>query len=260
MGGGRVAPNPSNEVDIYDPVSNTWTTGTPVPAFATARRNFPTDTDGTAIWLAGGYGPSPLSSTEIFHPCITAPTVTSAVSRKIHGAAGPFDIVLPTTGTTGVECRSGGATNDFTMVVTFDVNVTVTGSPQAQVTMGTGIIGSGGVSNGGMVTVAGNVVTIPLTNVADHQTIDVTLNGVNAAIDEPAANVVIPMSLLLGDTNDNRKVNATDIAQTKARIGQALTNANFRSDIDESGGISSNDVLIIKANTGNGAHPIRRRR
>ena len=27
LGGGRTAPNPSNEVDIYDPVTNTWTTG-----------------------------------------------------------------------------------------------------------------------------------------------------------------------------------------------------------------------------------------
>ena len=47
MGGGRTAPNPSNEVDVYDPVTNTWAVNTPVPAFATARRNFPTDTDGT---------------------------------------------------------------------------------------------------------------------------------------------------------------------------------------------------------------------
>ncbi len=55
MGGGRVAPNPSNEVDIYDPGTNTWTTGDPVLR-STARRNFPTDTDGTTrIWLAGGY-------------------------------------------------------------------------------------------------------------------------------------------------------------------------------------------------------------
>ena len=27
MGGGRVAPNPSTEVDIYDPGTNTWSTG-----------------------------------------------------------------------------------------------------------------------------------------------------------------------------------------------------------------------------------------
>ena len=56
MGGGRVAPNPSNEVDIYDPGTNAWTTGSPVPAFTTARRNFPTDTNGADhIWLSGGY-------------------------------------------------------------------------------------------------------------------------------------------------------------------------------------------------------------
>ena len=56
MGGGRVAPNPSTEVDAYNPATNTWTVNTPVPAFRTARRNFPTDTDGTShIWLAGGY-------------------------------------------------------------------------------------------------------------------------------------------------------------------------------------------------------------
>ena len=59
MGGGRVAPNPSNQVDIYDPGTNAWTTGSPVPAFITARRNFATDTDGTSrIWLAGGYAPT----------------------------------------------------------------------------------------------------------------------------------------------------------------------------------------------------------
>src|SRR5206468_10013773 len=41
MGGGRVTPNPSTEVDVYDPVSNTWSLGMP---FTTARRNFPADT------------------------------------------------------------------------------------------------------------------------------------------------------------------------------------------------------------------------
>jgi len=75
MGGGRVAPNPSNEVDIYDPGTNSWTTGDP---FNNARRNFPTDTDGTTrIVLSGGYdidGVTPLMSTEIF--CAAAPTPT----------------------------------------------------------------------------------------------------------------------------------------------------------------------------------------
>ena len=185
--------------------------------------------------------------------CLNATTVTGAVSRKTHGAAGPFDIALPLTGTTGVECRAGGTTNDYTMVVTFAGNVTVTGSPQAQVTSGTGTVGSNGVGNGGAVTVAGNVVTIPLTNVADQQTINVTLNGVNSAsFDVPTVNVVIPMSRLLGDSNGNRSVNAGDVSQVKQRIGQAVNATNFRSDLNANGSINAGDVSIAKQNTGHG--------
>ena len=79
LGGGRVAPNPSNEVDIYDPVMNTWSTGI---AFTNARRNFPADTDGTNnIWLAGGYEPTtPAGDMQIFtcpvSPCAPSPTPT----------------------------------------------------------------------------------------------------------------------------------------------------------------------------------------
>jgi Kelch motif len=56
LGGGRTAPNPSNEVDIYDPGSNAWTTGLSIPV---ARRNFPADGNGSSrVWLAGGYDSS----------------------------------------------------------------------------------------------------------------------------------------------------------------------------------------------------------
>ena len=47
MGGGRIAPNPSNEVDVYDPGPTAGHMGLP---FMTARRNFPTDTDGTTTF------------------------------------------------------------------------------------------------------------------------------------------------------------------------------------------------------------------
>src|SRR5436309_3954884 len=60
MGGGRTPPNPSNEIDVYSPSSNTWFT---FSHFITARRNFAADSnigcsghEGTIhIWLAGGY-------------------------------------------------------------------------------------------------------------------------------------------------------------------------------------------------------------
>ena len=86
MGGGRTAPNPSNEVDVYSPGTNTWAVNTPVPAFVTARRNFPTDTDGTTrIWLAGGYAPTaPTASMERFcagGPATPTPTATATATH-----------------------------------------------------------------------------------------------------------------------------------------------------------------------------------
>src|SRR6266480_3425730 len=63
MGGGRTPPNPNNEVDIYGPGG--WSFGTPM---LTARLNFPADTNGSTIWLAGGYASdniTPLGSMEI---------------------------------------------------------------------------------------------------------------------------------------------------------------------------------------------------
>lgn len=89
IGGGRVAPNPSNEVDVYNPGTNTW--GTDV-AFMHARRNFPTDTNGTDhIWLSGGYdvdGITPLASMEIFNcPQQASPTPTPTVTATATATA-----------------------------------------------------------------------------------------------------------------------------------------------------------------------------
>ena len=101
MGGGRTAPNPSNEVDIYNPGTNSWSIGTP---FVTARRNFPTDTDGCHIWLAGGYAPTtPTDSMEIFccgggghtpTPTATA-TATATPSCTPGGTPGPWTLAAP---------------------------------------------------------------------------------------------------------------------------------------------------------------------
>src|SRR5438876_9482204 len=54
-----------------------------------------------------------------------APMAQSAFSRKVHGGAGTFDVPLPLTGNVGIECRSGGATNDYQMIINFGTPVTV---------------------------------------------------------------------------------------------------------------------------------------
>ncbi|MET0231126.1 MAG: hypothetical protein ABW186_09370 [Rhodanobacteraceae bacterium] len=70
LGGGRIDPNPGNEVDVYDPVSDTWTTA---PSFVNPRRNFAADIDPATgnIWAVGGYdaAAAPLFFNEQFTAC-----------------------------------------------------------------------------------------------------------------------------------------------------------------------------------------------
>ena len=116
LGGGRTAPNPSTQVDVFTPDRNQWTVGVP---FTTPRRNFPADTDGSRVWLAGGYdttGTGLLMTMERFQ----IPVAQSAVSRKTHGV-NTFDVPLPLTGAAGVESRRGGGAgfNTHQAIVTF---------------------------------------------------------------------------------------------------------------------------------------------
>lgn len=172
-------------------------------------------------------------------------TISTAVSRKNHGGT-DFDLALPLfPSPVAVEPRLGGLTNDYTIVVTLSQAVTVSGNPQAELIAGSGAVGSGGTPNGGMVTVSGNTVTIPLTNVTNHQVIQVRLNGVNGS-----SSFIIPMGVLAGDTNGDRSVNASDIAQTKAQSGQAVNAANFRQDVNHSGGINASDIALVKSASG----------
>jgi plastocyanin len=114
MGGGRTAPNPSSEVDAYDPGANSWTVNSPVPAFVNARRNFPTDTDGTTrIWLAGGYdsGGAPTASTERF--CQGGggtPTPTPTASPTPTATPPPTPTPTPTPPPTPTATPSGTPT------------------------------------------------------------------------------------------------------------------------------------------------------
>jgi hypothetical protein len=191
-------------------------------------------------------GPIQISAGESrSYALVPAPAV--AVSRKNHGDAGSFDIDLPLSGTPAVECRSGGVTNDHQIVVSYVADVTVDGNPQAAVTSGMGTIGTGGISNGGTVTIDGNVVIIPLTNVANAQTINVTLFGVNSG-----GNLVIPVSVLEGDASGNGVVNAADVSFVKAYLGQGVSSTNFRADVNVNGLIDASDICVTKSTVGSG--------
>ena len=170
-----------------------------------------------------------------------ARTPVDVVSRKTHPSAGPFDVDLKPPAA-GIECRTGGATGDHKVVVTFAVPVTLS---SASVTSGTGSVSS--------VTVSGNQVFVNLTGVANAQTIAISLFSVNDGTN--TGNVVIPMSVLLGDTTSSTAVNSSDISQTKAQSGTVVSATNFRQDVTVSGSINSTDVSTVKSKSGTALPP-----
>ena len=169
--------------------------------------------------------------------------VRTAVSRKTHGSAGAFDVNLPLTGTPGVECRNGSGvgSGDHQIIVAFAAPVTVPS------------LTASGVFTGGGFTVDANVVTITLNGVANAQTVTLRFDGVTDGVN--TGTVEVPIAFLAGDTNGNRSVNATDIGQTKTQSGQAVTGANFRTDVAANGSINATDIGAVKSRSGTNLPP-----
>jgi hypothetical protein len=162
--------------------------------------------------------------------------VPTGVSRKMHGTA-LFDIALPLAGPAGVECRTGGATSNHQVIVTFPAAVSLT---SASVTTGTGSVSG--------FAVTGGQVTVNLTGVSNAQTIVITLFGVSDGTN--TGNVSIPMGVLLGDTTGSGSVNASDVSLTKLKSGQAVDSSNFREDVTVNGSINASDVSSVKLKSG----------
>ena len=169
--------------------------------------------------------------------------LTSAVARKSHGAT-PFDINLPLAGNPGIECRTGGASKNHTLVFIFNSPV-VSGSAVATSSLG---VGNGSVA--GAPTFSNNTMTVNLTGVTDVQTITVTLSNVTDTSAQTLPSTAVSMNVLLGDTTGNKAVNASDITQTKSRSGIAIDATNFRSDTNVNGSINASDVTQVKLNSG----------
>jgi autotransporter-associated beta strand protein len=182
-----------------------------------------------------GAGNIDLNLTAVQHPVVQLMT---AVSRKLHGSAGPFDINLPLNGQPGLECRSSGSNHQLTF--TFNSNV-VSGS--ASVMSGTGSVL-------GNPTFSGNTMTVNLTGVADAQYITVNLTNVTDSTGDTLSAVPVTMGVLLGDSTGNGAVSNTDVASVKAQVAAPVTASNFRNDVNANGVVSNTDISITKAQVG----------
>ena len=164
--------------------------------------------------------------------------LTAAASRKNHGAAGPFDINLPLSGNSGIECRSSGGSH--ALVFTF-TNPVVSGAASIE-------SGVGNVS--GLPVFSGNTMTVSLSGVANAQTLILRLSNVTDQFSQVLPDTLVSVTLLIGDTNGNGSVNASDISQTKSQLGQPVATCNFCTDLNVNGTINASDVAIVKSQVG----------
>ena len=168
--------------------------------------------------------------------------LVSAISSKMHGGLGPFAISLPLAGPSGIECRSGGATNDYTIVFTFTNPLTAVDS----ITPGCGSVSSS------MVDPTDNHrFIVNLTGVTcNTQYITTTLTGVHDNQVQTLTSAAATMGLLIGDATADKFVNSSDVSQTKSQSGQSVTGSNFRNDVAADGTLNSSDVSLVKSKSG----------
>ena len=91
----------------------------------------------------------------------------------------------------------------------------------------------------------GNDVIVNLPSVPNNSRVLIALTGVNGNVGAATA-----IGFLVGDVNNTRSVNSSDISGVKARSGQATTALNFMFDLNLSGAINSSDISTVKAQSG----------
>ena len=163
-------------------------------------------------------------------------TLLAVLSRKAHGTAGTFDLPIlmniPIAGAITVEPRTIGA--GHTIVFQFDQLITSAGPVTATLGSATSVTSNN------------NDVIVTLTGLAENRRVTISLTNVNGS----ASSAAVSMGFSVGDVNNTRSVNSSDISGVKARSGQTTTASNFQFDLNASGAINSSDISAVKARSG----------
>ncbi len=173
---------------------------------------------------------------------LPAARLLGVASEMNHGGA-TLGVTLPLDGPRAIESRSGGVDGTYTMVFTFERNLSSVGG--ASVT-------------GGSATVAGSMIDsgdsrrylVTLKDVASGQTIKVTLSNVTDVLGYHTALISQQMGVLIGDANSDGTVNSGDATIVRNSSGQLANATSFRSDVNLDGVINSGDATIVRARSG----------
>jgi YVTN family beta-propeller protein len=166
--------------------------------------------------------------------------LSSVVSRKTHGATGDFDLAIDTaqiiSAAVTVEPRAIGTGHRivFRFDRTVDSATTVTALDINNAAIGTASF-----------VIAGNDIIVNLAGVPDATRVAVSLTGVNGTLTVSAT-----LGFLVGDVNNSRSVNSSDINAIKTRSGQVVDTSNFKFDLNASGGINTTDINAAKTRSG----------
>jgi hypothetical protein len=170
-------------------------------------------------------------------------TLNAVVSRKDHGGAGTFDLDLPIAGNPGIECRTGGANGDHTLVFSFSNPLNAVSGITATATT------SGGTQT--LPTPAGNIGTnareyfVNLTGVPNASHVNVTLNRVTDSANN-VGDVSARMDVLLGDVNSTGRSDAGDVTAVRNKTVSIPDQQTFRYDVNTSGRIDAGDVTATR--------------
>lgn len=164
-----------------------------------------------------------------------APVMQCAASRKVHGAAGTFDLALSLVATNPTtEPRQGPS---HSIVFTFDKPVV---SAVAAVTEGSAATG--------VPTFSGGTVSVPITGAANQQYVTVALTAVTSSDGGVEGSASVRFGLLAGDVTGNRVVSVADLGLVQAQLSQVVTAANFLLDVNASGSVTLADTGLTTAN------------
>ena len=184
----------------------------------------------TASNINGPSVPS-AASNSVTPSASTAPTLSSVVSRKVHGGVATYNLPLNAVSTNPTTEPRGGA---HLIVFTFNKPVTA----------GSALV-TEGVATAGLATFSGNEMRVPLTAVNDQQYVTVTVSSVSAADGGTGGSGSIRLGYLLGDVDQNRVVSSADLVLVNAQVAQFVTAANYLKDVNISNTMSLADKGIV---------------